>query len=148
MSTLDQAELDRLLAEAKAQTLDDADALEMAGAALVSMSPGGMAHSPVRSRDDGDARRAHLVQQPFGSPTPSPGRRRGEKKGRALFPPEPAERGAADDDAGESGRLLLISSRMRLLCASASASNFSRSRRVYAASSCRSCGGESTRVPP
>ena len=28
MSTLDQAELDRLLAEAKAQTLDDADALE------------------------------------------------------------------------------------------------------------------------
>ena len=84
---------------------DDADALEMAGAALVSMSPGGMAHSPVRSRDDGDARRAHLVQQPFGSPTPSPGRRRGEKKGRALFPPEPAERGAADDDEEALGAL-------------------------------------------
>ena len=80
-------------------------ALEMAGAALVSMSPGGMAHSPVRSRDDGDARRAHLVQQPFGSPTPSPGRRRGEKKGRALFPPEPAERGAADDDEEALGAL-------------------------------------------
>ena len=84
---------------------DDADALEMAGAALVSMSPGGMAHSPARSRDDGNARRAHLVQQPFGSPTPSPGRRRGEKKGRALFPPEPAERRAADDDEEALGAL-------------------------------------------
>lgn len=85
-----------------AAAAEDADALEMAGAALVSMSPGGVAHSPARSRDDGDARGAHIVQHPFGSPTPSPGRRRGEKKGRALFPPEPAERAAAADDDEEA----------------------------------------------
>ena len=70
------------------------DVLEMAGAALVSMSPGGAVASGLAfagARSPSPARRKKVKEEedhfdrPFGSPSPSPGRRRGEKKGRALF---------------------------------------------------------------
>ena len=68
--------------------------LEMAGAALVSMSPGGAVASGLAfagARSPSPASRKKVKEEedhfdrPFGSPSPSPGRRRGEKKGRALF---------------------------------------------------------------
>ena len=96
--------------------ISDIDVLEMAGQALVSMSPGpalpkGLrtpTHSRItpgsgakgfagqrRNKGKGAAGGFHedqcsplrtIAQQPFGSPTPSPGKKRGQKRGRELFP--------------------------------------------------------------
>tara|TARA_B100000405_G_scaffold53725_1_gene35976 strand:+ start:1104 stop:4058 length:2955 start_codon:yes stop_codon:yes gene_type:complete len=83
------------------------DVLEMAGAALVSMSPGPSSkgkRTPKKQRDSWSDSKLGPPSEAFGSPTPSPAR--GKKRShKELFPAEHAEGSGLEDDEDALGAL-------------------------------------------
>ena len=83
------------------------DVLEMAGAALVSMSPGPSSkgkRTPKKQRDSWSDSKLGPPSEAFGSPTPSPAR--GKKRShKELFPAERAEGSGLEDDEDALGAL-------------------------------------------